>query len=81
MIGYHCTTKKRLERYYATGGILPPVRFWAFESSARDWMKKTQRDILLKIVASNAYPLPDHRPRGHAYWSPNIITEFVRIIE
>jgi hypothetical protein len=79
MIGFHCTTPKKLQRYKATGGILPPVRFWIFENSARQWMAKTQRSILLKIDVKEAYPLPDHKPNGHAYWTPEIVHEFLSI--
>jgi hypothetical protein len=73
MIGYHCTTERKLGRYKATKAILPPVRFWAFENSARSWGKRTGRNIILKINVDTAYPLPDHQPKGHAYWSPNLV--------
>ncbi len=76
MIGYHVTTPKKLERYKATGVILSPVRFWIFKDSASTWMKKTGRTIILKINVDKAYPLPDHQPRGHAYWTPEIIRKW-----
>jgi hypothetical protein len=69
MIGYHVTTPKKLERYKATGVILSPVRFWAFENSAMAWANKTGRTIILKIEAYEPYPLPDHKPFGHAFWN------------
>lgn len=76
MIGYHVTTPKKLERYKATGGILPPVRFWAFESSARAWGKKTMRTVILKIEVDTAYPLPDHQPPRHAWWHDGIVDKW-----
>lgn len=79
MIGFHCTTPNKLERYKATGGILPPVKFWAFEHRARQWMLKTQRSVLLKINVGQAYPMPDHKPLGHAFWTPEIVYRFEEI--
>ena len=73
MIGYHVTTVKKLARYTAMGTILPPVRFWRHRSSAEQWMRKTGRTIILQIECSVAHPLPDHRPRGHAWWTPELI--------
>ena len=74
MTGYHVTTKAKVKRYLATGCILPPVRFWAFENSARAWGEKCSRDTVLKIEVKEVHPLPDHKPKGHAYWAD----EFVR---
>ena len=76
MIGYHVTTHKKLSRYLAAGRILPPVRFWKFLDSAKAWSKKTNRLVILSIEVSTSHPLPDHRPRGHAFWSPNIARDF-----
>ena len=73
MTGWHVTTPRKLARYYATGAILPPVRFWAFRSSAEAWADKTGRSVVLPITVGTAYPLPDHRPRGHAWWSPDLV--------
>jgi hypothetical protein len=73
MIGYHVTTPGKVARYIATGCILPPVRFWAFERSARNWMSRTKRSVVLEIEVDTAYPLPDHQPPGHAYWSPEMV--------
>jgi len=73
MIGYHVTTLAKLKRYRATGGILPPVRFWRFRASAAAWAKKTGRTQILDIEVEKAYPLPDHKPRGHAWWTPEIV--------
>ena len=76
MIGYHVTTKKKMERYKRTGSILPPVRFWAYKSSAEAWKKRASRDMILKIEVETAYPLPDHKPAGHAFWSPEVVREW-----
>jgi hypothetical protein len=68
---YHCTTPKKLKRYKASGGILPPVRFWSSEYSALKWMRKTGRNILLCFEApQRTYPLPI---KGGAFWSDQII--------
>ena len=81
MTGYHCTTPKKLARYAATGGILPPVRFWRSEGTARDWMSKTSRSVLLKIEVETGYPLPDHKPRGMAWWSPEVVRGYLKMEE
>jgi hypothetical protein len=73
MIGYHVTTPKKLLRYESTGAILPPVRFWRFGESAARWARRTGRTVILRIEAAEAYPLPDHHPRGHAWWTPDIV--------
>lgn len=76
MIGWHCTTPRKLEKYKSTGIILPPVRFWKFKSSAQAWAKKTKRTVILEISPKESYPLPDHRPRGHAMWTPEHIRQW-----
>lgn len=76
MRGWHCTTRAKLARYKATGGILPPVRFWRYESSARDWAKRKQRTVVLQIEVDVAHPLPDHKPSGHAWWSNQIVRKW-----
>lgn len=74
MEGYHVTTAKKLERYRKTGCILPPVRFWPNEYTARKWMRKTKRDVLVKFERPDeSYPLPDHKP---AMWTPGYVREF-----
>ena len=73
MIGYHVTTPKKLARYVSTGAILPPVRFWRYEASAREWARRTGRTIVLCIEVSEVYPLPDHKPAGHAWWTPEMV--------
>lgn len=70
---YHVTTSKKISRYISTGGILPPVRGWINVTSARNWMERTGRDILLKIEVNESYPLPDHKPFGHAHWANQIV--------
>lgn len=73
MIGYHVTTLKKLSRYYTTGAILPPVRFWPNEETAKRWMKRTGRDTLLKIKCEVSHPLPDHKP---AKWTNELIRKW-----
>lgn len=73
MTGYLCTTPKKVARYAATGAILPPVRFWPDESTARRWMRRTGRDVLLRIEVSRSWPLPDHKP---ARWSDDVVREW-----
>jgi len=70
---YHCTTPKKLARYASTGCILPPVRGWSHVSSAQAWCMRTGRSIVLEIEVSISYPLPDHKPRGQAFWSPDMV--------
>jgi len=71
MYGYHVTTPKKVERYRCTGAILEPVRFWTCLESALDWGRRTGRSVCLRIDVDRgrAWPLPDHRPRGHAWWT------------
>ena len=79
MILYHCTTPKKLDRYKKTGCILSPVRGWKYINSAKNWCKKTGRSIILKIETGTAYPLPDHQPRGHAFWIDDNIRNYKAI--
>lgn len=80
MIGFHVTTPRKLERYEATGAILSPVRFWRFSGSATAWARRTGRTVILKIEVpdAEAYPLPDHQPRGHAWWTSSLVREWVK---
>jgi len=74
MKGYHCTTEKKLARYKRTGCILPPVRFWTTLYSAKKWLKKTGRNILLEFEApKNSYPLPI---KGGAMWSNELVRTY-----
>lgn len=75
MTGYHVTTERKIKRYEVTGHIIPPVRFWPDESTARRWMKWTGRDVLLRIEAAESYPMPDHKP---ARWTPETVKGWVR---
>jgi hypothetical protein len=76
MIGYHCTTAKKLSRYKQTGCILPPVRFWPNEFCAQQWMKRVGRDVLLQIKVEESYPLPDHKP---ARWTQECIRQWEEV--
>lgn len=73
MILYHCTTNKKLQRYLNTGYIISPVRGWSYIESAEKWCKHTGRNIILKIECDIAYPLPDHKPLYHSFWTPENI--------
>ena len=74
MTGYHCTTPRKLERYQQSGCILPPVRFFPNEETARRWMKRTGRNLLLVISVGSSWPLPDHKP---ARWSDEVVRQWV----
>lgn len=74
MTGYHVTTSKKMDRYTDTGAILPPVRFFPTLYTAKEWAKRTGRDLILRIECNESYPLPDHKP---ARWTPEIIREWV----
>lgn len=73
MKGYHVTTDKKLKRYIQSGVILPPVRFWTTEYSAKKWMKKTGRNILLILNIEKAYPLPI---KGGAMWTDSLVRKW-----
>lgn len=73
VIGYHVTTKKKLDRYIQSGMILPPVRFFPNEYTARRWARRTGRELILKISCETSYPLPDHKP---AYWTPEWVSSW-----
>jgi len=68
--GFHCTTPKKLKRYEQTRCILPPVRFWPNKFTARRWMKRTGRSILLEISVSHSWPLPSPKP---ARWTDDLV--------
>ena len=71
MRAYHVTTPKKLERYKATGCILPPVRFWSTRHSAERWAKRTGRSVIVEFEAPpETHPLPI---KGGAYWSPRMV--------
>lgn len=74
---YHATTTAKLARNVATGGILPPVRGWAFLSSALAWAARVRRDVVLEIDVQLAHPLPDHKPTGHAFWHDGVVRSWV----
>ena len=74
--GYHVTTSRKVARYEATGAILPPVRFWPNEETARRWARRTGRDVVLAIQVGRSWPLPDHRP---ARWTDDIVRDWEEI--
>jgi hypothetical protein len=73
MLCYHCTTSRKLDRYKATGAILPPVRFWPNLETAQKWARKTGRDVILMFNCGTSYPLPDHKP---ARWTPEVVRNY-----
>ena len=75
---WHVTTTKKLEKYQSSGGILPPVRGWKFLQSAKAWALKTGRNVILRIEVPDekSYPLPDHRPIGHAWWHDGMVHDW-----
>lgn len=79
MIGYHVTTPAKLARYKQSRCIYPPVRFWLFKASAEKWLKKTGRSIILEIECNQAFPLPDHQPPRHAWWTPEYVRTFKKV--
>lgn len=69
---YHATTPKKLARYVATGGILPPVRGFSTRKAAELWGSIRGRDVVLELDVDDArtHLLPDHHNRfGRAFWS------------
>ncbi len=73
---YHCTTDKKLLKYKQTGFIISPVRGWKYLQSAINWNKKTGRNIILEIECKESFPLPDHKPLYHSFWTPENIYKF-----
>lgn len=75
MIAYHVTTYKKYQRYLETGCILPPVRFWRTLDTARSWARRTNRHLIISFETDESlcYPLPDHQPRGMAWWADKMI--------
>lgn len=68
---FHCTTQKKLKKYQQTSAILPPVRFWTTEYSARKWMRKTGRDVLLSFDKPfHCFPLPI---KGGSMWTDELV--------
>jgi hypothetical protein len=78
MTGYHVTTPKKLERYRKTGAILPPVRFWPNEYTARRWAKRTGRSVILEIDVEKSSPLPDHRS---ARWTDEVVRGWKKYLD
>lgn len=70
MKGFHVTTGKKIIRYQQTGAILPPVRFFPSEETARRWALRTGRDKIVSIEVNGSYPLPDHKP---ARWTEETV--------
>ena len=77
MTAYHVTTPKKIERYKATGGILPPIRFFPAMFSAVRWAKRTNRTHIAIFEVKRSWPLPDHKP---GRWTDEIVRDY-RIVE
>ena len=61
--GWHCTTKKKMERYQSSGRIIAPVRFWPDRNTAERWAMHAGRELVIRIRLDHiSYPLPDHKP-------------------
>lgn len=62
MIVWHVTTRKKLERYHRSGGILPPVRAWKTVEEAVRFSKQTGRKVILRLkFPEKAEQLPGHK--------------------
>lgn len=70
MVGFHVTTPKKLEKYFQTGSILPPVRFYPDLVPAQRWARRVGRSRIVVFHYVTSWPLPDHRP---ARWTNEII--------
>lgn len=76
---YHATTPKKLRRYDASHGVLPPVRGFDTIEAARQWARKTHRTIILelKVMPELVQALPDHHePTGLAWWTPEKVSDW-----
>lgn len=77
---YHATTPAKLTRYCATGCILAPVRYWLSEKCAAAWALRVRRTVILAFQRpSTSYPLPDHKPRMMAHWTPDNIRIWTQV--
>jgi hypothetical protein len=61
MIVWHCCSLKKLNKYYKTGYIMPPVRAWENLEQAKRMSISTGRRIILRLK------FPDNAPKleGH----------------
>jgi hypothetical protein len=67
---FHVTTEKLVQRYHATGCILPPVRGFNSLEAAMFWAMRVGRKVILRFDVAQAHRLPDHHNAfGSAYWS------------
>lgn len=76
---YHATTPRKMERYKATGAILPPVRGFDTLAAAQEWARLTNgRTIILRLSElEKVQALPDHHnAHGLAWWSPVKCTQW-----
>lgn len=76
---YHATTPKKMKRYEASNGVLPPVRGFDTIDAACKWARKTHRTIILelKVMPELVQALPDHHePTGLAWWTPEKVSNW-----
>jgi len=68
MIVWHVTTVKKLKRYLANGGILPPVRAWKDIREAQRFSIQTGRRVILRLkVPDDCPPLKGHKGKAIEY--------------
>lgn len=68
---FHCTTFNKLKKYNKSKRILQPVRGFDTKFAAKEWCKKTGRNIILEIktIPIVTHKLPDHHvTNGRAWW-------------
>lgn len=74
MIVYHVTSLKKLNKYLATGAILPPVRAWENIEQAERMSKSTGRKIILRLrFPDNAEKLEGHFNQARVFHEPYIL--------
>jgi hypothetical protein len=77
MILYHVTTQRKVKKYHETGFIRTPVRGFTTILAAMAWAMKVNRNVILKIEATNPYKLPDHKNKyGDAWWNDGDINSW-----
>lgn len=70
---WHACRPAQLQRYKATGGILPPVRGFDTPEGAHIWGATVGRSIVLEVDVELTQALPDHHHQmGLAWWSPKM---------
>lgn len=60
MIVWHVTTLAKLEQYFKSGGIHPPVRAWKTFAGANRFSVQTGRKVIIRLQARGWEPLGGH---------------------